>query len=160
MAKKENYAGESREMESRDFESRDYEAESPFTMDWKSPLEVHAPPGYRYAWVLEYEREKRSETSLLNAKKKMWTPVPGSRHPEYAMKDIFGSKEEIGQYCRYGGLMLFERHEKYCRQEDEQLARFNHMKLTSMLASEHYSSDPSLPVRSDNQIKTGRTVTF
>jgi hypothetical protein len=159
MAKRE-HAGESRELESRDFENRDYEGESPFSMDWKSPLEVTPPPGFRYAWAKEYEGGQRCETSLLEAKKKMWTPVPGSRHPEYAMKNIFSKDEAVGDYCRYGGMMLFERAERYCRQEDEKMAQFNHQKLTSMMASENYSSDPSLPVRSDNQIKTGRTVTF
>lgn len=160
MSKKEFVQNGSRDLESRDLEARQHEEAVDFSMEWKNPYNVKPPAGYSYLWVAEFINGQPQHHGMKQARIDGWVAVPGSRHPEFSLEDIFGNKSDLSEFCRYGGSVLCEREERISQIEKRKQAEFNHKKLTSMLASEKYSDDRAIPVTNMNEVKTSRAISF
>lgn len=141
---------EIREQESRNLESRDYERDFDFSMEGLCPFHVKAPPGMRYYFIREFANGKLDKNHLTEMAAKGWKAVPGSRHPEYAAEDVFGNKDDVNDYLRYGDTVLCERPERICQQEDAARMAKHKELMGSLMATENFVQDRRIPVKNDS----------
>src|SRR6185503_19450124 len=88
----EKHAG-SREEEFREYEDRDSEIDYDLEMNYTSGTYIDPkkiPAGMRYTWLRHSICGEPDDANLAAFRRRGWTPVPASRHPEKKAIDTFG----------------------------------------------------------------------
>lgn len=140
----------SRTEEARRLEERLAELRPVMNMTYADPLYVDPdkiPPGWEYYWVRESILGEADLGRTVEMKKKGWTPVPASRHPEMCFDDFLGRQSHLKGYIFHKGLVLFERPKEIGDKERKKQQEYNAKILQSMPGTENFMSDPTIPAR-------------
>ncbi len=149
--------------EERVFDEREANLEPVFNMDFQDPTYVpkeYIPEGYNYRWVRMSVHGIEDRSRMVEMKRKGWTVVPASRHPDMMFDDFFGNGGKTKGYIEYKGSILCERLKKYCDQEHKMYERLNFEKMTSMPGTENFMSEPGMHTKSYNDTFLGRGRSF
>jgi hypothetical protein len=136
-----------RAFEKREEERSRYAIRPPVHAAQRTPLDIPpewVPPGMDYMWVrfsIYNEPDYlRSDEVQLDT----WQPVPASRHPQLASRDLLGRERETDGVVRRGSLILCERAKAMGDQARAAFADLNASLLQNMQGYEDYGRKPGI----------------
>lgn len=122
--------------------------EEQLSMDYKGKLHIPdemIPPDVEYYFVRISTRGEPDSSRMVEMRRKGWTPVPASRHPELVFTDFFNSLDKYSDVIYSDGLLLCERSKRLGKIEQQRLEDKNLQVLTSMPGTENFLGEPSIP---------------
>lgn len=147
--------------ESRGLEEREAQKRAVMSMTGSDPLYVDPdviPHGVEYRWMRESIQDRPDNKRMVEVRRKGWTPVPASRHPDMVYKDFFGRLDHMNAYIYHSGLLLCERPAELGRLEMQRIADHNHQVMTSMPGTDNFMGEPGIPVRNNSETSMSRAA--
>jgi hypothetical protein len=106
-----------------------------------------------YYWVRQAIYNEPDDRRYSMMRRKGWTPVPVSRHPEFAIalkgKDRLDDKGVI----EFGGLILCERDKRTCDKEAYERSIEDRRRVNSLSGLDGLPADHHFPVTFQNQMQ-------
>lgn len=142
-----------RETDTRKTEDRESILRAIQDDDYRDPMYIPpeiVPPGWVYKWGTHSLLGEPKPEVMMKYRRKGWTPVPASRHPDLAYQSTNADPSINGAIWR-GGQVLIERRVEYENAEIEHNEKVNLEALQSMPGQDNYLGDPNLPARDMSQ---------
>ena len=141
----------SRIEDTRSNEERDANIRKHLRMEYQDPLYIppeDVPPDVEYRWIMESVLGRPDPSRLATMKRKGWTPVPISRHPD-RMVDTNSSHtpSHLKGNIYHNGLVLCERLKAYCEIERENVNKETMRVVQSTPGTDHLMNDPTMPMK-------------
>lgn len=147
--------------EGREYDERKFHERSIMNMACSDPLYVDPdtiPDGLEYRWMRRAIRNEPDDKRITEIRRKGWTPVPSSRHPEMSFADFFGRGEHVKSYIEHVGLVLCQRAKELCNMETMRVEEENYQRVTTMPATSNFMGEPTIPVRNHSNVYTSKIV--
>lgn len=147
---KEVRAVDSRFEEDRALDTRIAEFKNYLQMDYHDPLYIppeEIPPGVEYYWVRDSFYGVPDYNRIVELKRKQWTPVPATRHPDLIVNQYYGpERAHLEGLIHNKGAILMERPLVF-RGIEEDVREAKLKKEMSLIPISTHMHDPTLGLR-------------
>lgn len=148
----------SREQVARTFSARDQQARRDILTNARPKLYVDTatiPPGSRYKWVRIAVAGQPDPDNVSENMEMGWRPVPPERHPEL-VPPVFGDFKRPEGYIQRRDMVLMERQEEVCQEDEDILKQYNLQILEDVDRGREKKQDPTMPAT--RRVRTKRIV--
>lgn len=145
--------------EERMLENRKAQERAVMNMSYNDPFYVDPdsiPYDMEYYWIRASLLGVPDNKRMVEARRKGWTPVPASRHPDMVYGDLFGTVSHMDSFINYAGMVLCERSKEQGLIDERRISEENYKVMTSMPGTDNFMGEPTIPVRNHSETYTTR----
>lgn len=105
------------------------------------------PEGWTYRYIRKDVFNEPDDGHSAQMANIGWDPVPASRHPELAFKDLTGRSSSSDGYIYYKGGILCEMPTETYNDYLNALSKENQYVINNMKGTEEFMNEPAIPAR-------------